>query len=277
MTILHIARDVIGEAFAKKSLIAVIALVVAGLLLFALALDLEVVDGALAASRIFGKDSKLNIIPVDVALRPIFTALAVGVFYVGLCFGVLFTSGFAPRMLRPGRVELLLSLPVRRYEVVLGTYLGVVAIATMGISLCIGGASAILFFKAGFFTPAPLLGAAAAILGFAIVYAAMLLVSSVVRSAAASAGAGFFLTFLCLLTDDRIEFLSWFRNRVVRGTLEVLITPLPKLYSISMLGAKAANDEALSAAYVTPLIGSALLFAAVCVGGAIFVVSGKDY
>jgi ABC-type transport system involved in multi-copper enzyme maturation permease subunit len=274
----NVARDVLGEAFARKYMIAIFGLILAGLLLLGLALDLEVVDGALAASKLFGQQAKGQaIIPVDVAMRPVFTVLSYAVFYLGLAFGVLATADIAPKMLRPGRVELLLSLPVRRYEVVLGTYLGVLIIALLGTTVAIGGASGILFFKAEFFTSAPLYGAAAAVLGFAVVYAAMLLVATVVRSAAASAGAGFALTLISLLTDDRAEFLSWFRNKIVRGILEVVITPLPKLLSISTLGQTAAVGDPITFAYVAPLVGSAVLFGACCVAGAIWVVTGKDY
>ena len=94
----------------------------------ALGLRLEVVDGALAASRLFGGAVGGGIQAVDVALRPLFTGVAYVVFYAGLAFGVLACADFAPTLLAPGRIEHLLSLPVRRAELVVGTFLGVLAL-----------------------------------------------------------------------------------------------------------------------------------------------------
>src|SRR5690242_12202331 len=107
MTVQHIALDVVREAFARRYLIGLFGAILAGLILLAFALDLEVAQGALAGFRLFGAQMGNEIIPVDVALRPIFQALAWGVFYFGLLFGVVVTADIAPKMLAPGRVELL--------------------------------------------------------------------------------------------------------------------------------------------------------------------------
>ena len=76
------------------------------------ALRLDVVDGALAATRLFGRELHTNIRSVDVALRPVFQAASYIVFYGGLLFGILSCADFAPSLLSPGRIEHLLSLPV---------------------------------------------------------------------------------------------------------------------------------------------------------------------
>ena len=272
----NVARDVLSELFARKFLLAM--LVFIGLFLIGLtfALDLEIVEGALAAGKLFGQKVEGNIVPVDVALRPIFAALTSVVFFIGILFGIVATSDIAPKMLRPGRVELMLSLPVHRASLVIGTYLGVVAVASAAILFAIGGASLILFFKAGFFTWAPFLGALGAIVGFASVYAFMLFCACALRSAALSAGGGLFLFILCLLVDDRDWFTSWFRQAWVRNIVDVLITPLPRLRSISQLVPSSFEGAGLFESAL-PLLFGALFFAACFVGLASYLVSKKDY
>ncbi len=277
MNILHVASDVVREAFARKYMLGLFGAIFAGLVLLAFGLNLEVVDGALAASRLFGNALDSDIQPVDVALRPIFQMLAGAIFYVGLMFGIVVTADIAPKMLSPGRVELLLSLPVRRVELVVGTYFGVLFVAVVASVFAVGGISTVFFVKAEFFTIAPYVGGATAIVGFLAVYAVMLLATAFVRSAAMAAGTGLFFTIACLLTSDRAEFLTWFRNGIVRDVLSVLAAPLPRMKGLADLGIKAAGGEAWSAGAAIPLCLGSLAFAAFCVAVACAVVQSKDY
>ena len=88
------------------------------------ALRLEVVDGALAATRLFGSDLGTDIRAVDVALRPVFRIAAYLVFYGGLILGILSSADFGSSLLTPGRIGHLLAQPVRRWELLVGTWLG---------------------------------------------------------------------------------------------------------------------------------------------------------
>ena len=276
MTIFRVAADVVREAFAGKLVLGIFVVIVVALGALTFALDLEVVDGALAAGRIFGKATGGSIVPVDVALRPIFQAVADIAFYGGLFFGIIASADIAPRMLAPGRVELLLSLPVRRAELVIGTYFGVAFLAVCAIALAVGGVSAVLFCKSGFFTIAPAVGAACAVVGFLAIYGVMVLVSSLARSAALSAGVGFVVTIIGIATSDRHEFLSWFRSPVVRQVLAVVVAPLPRLQALGELGSSAVAGQVTASLAVT-LVLSSLAFAGCSVAVACFVVGGKDY
>ena len=277
MTILHVARDVVREAFASKLMLLLFAAIAALLLLLTFSLDLDVVDGALAGSRLFGKATGNSIVPVDVFLRPAFQALAWVTFYVGLLFGIVVTADFAPRLLQPGRVELLLALPVRRYEVVLGLFAGVATLCALATAVATGGVSLVLFVKAKTFTVAPVAGAAMAMVGFCSIYAVMLATGTLVRSAAVSAGAGLFLYALGLATGAKNTFLLWTTNKVVRTVVDVVLTPLPNLQALADVGAGVAAGEKVALAAVLPVVGGAFAFAAFAVLVACAVVQSKDY
>lgn len=277
MTVLLIATDVVREAFARRYMIALFGAIVLFLVGLTFAVDLEVVEGALAAGRLFGANLTDAIVPVDVVMRSVFQVLALFTFYIGLLFGIVASADIAPKMLAPGRVELLLSLPVRRAELVIGTYVGVAVIACVTTAFAVGGVSLVLFWKAELVTFAPAVGAVMAIVGFLPLYGAMLLATSLVRSSALAAGAGIFLYLAGLVTSDREQFLGWFRDGLVRDALGVVISPLPRLGALADAGAAAASGDGVHWALLLPVLGGALAFAGASVTLACFLVSGKDY
>jgi ABC-type transport system involved in multi-copper enzyme maturation permease subunit len=277
MTVWYIAFDIIREAIARKYMLALFICIVGVFGLLTFSLDLEVVDGAIAASRLFGSESSGLNIPVQEAFGPIFAGLVLVVFYFGLLFGIIATADIAPKMLAPGRVEFLLSFPVRRVELVIGTYLGVMLISFLTTTFAIGGVSLILFWKAQFVTAAPAVGAAVAVLGFMSIYAAMLLTATWVRSAALSAGAGMLLYFAGILASYRADFLGWISSPLTRTVLDGVLAPLPKLGSLADIGRAAATGGSMTELGVPVVVGGVLLFAAAAVTAACFVVTGKDY
>lgn len=277
MNTLHVAADVVREAFARKLFLGLFAFITVGLLTLVFALDLDVVQGTLAAGRLFGMDLKNPIIPIDVALGKLFTAMTLMVFYLGLLFGIIATAGIAPEMLAPGRVELLLSLPLRRGELVVGTYLGVLAILGLATVYGIGGASIILAIKMGTMTNAAAVGALMAVIGFMPIYALMLFTSTLVRSTTFAAGAGLVLYLLGVATSNREAFLGAFRPGFWRDALGVIVAPIPKLNLLVHIGVETAQGTAPSVAVTAPVLGSVVLFSFALIGAAALVVSSKDY
>src|SRR5690606_29960360 len=129
-----------------------------------------VVDGALAATRLFGNNLDNDIRAADVALRPVFEAAAYLIFYGGLCFGILACSDFVPSLLAPGRIEHLLSLPVRRSALIIGTYLGVFMVMAGLAAYGALGFTVVLGLKTGVWTPRLLIAGLLAVITFAAIF-----------------------------------------------------------------------------------------------------------
>ena len=277
MTVFLIARDVVIEAFARKSMLAIFALITLSLLTLTAALDLDIVQGSLAAGRLFGINIGNPLIAPDLAMRKFFAMAAYPVFYFGLIFGVVASSSIAVKMLAPGRVELLLSLPIRRSELVLGIFVGVLLINAMSLAFGIGGLALILFFKLGVVSPAPLAGALMALVGFFPVYAVMLLSSTLLRASTVGTGSGTLFVLFASLTSRRDAFLALFQPGVRKDLIAVLISPLPRLHLLAEAGHQAASQDSwiVSSALQPSLLS--FLFTAACLLLAIFVVSGKNY
>ena len=276
-TIGAVARDVLKEATSSKMMLALLLTIGLFLLALTLSLDLDVVDGALAGSRIFGRAAGTAIVPVDVFLRPAFQALAWVTFYVGLLFGIVATADIAPRLLQPGRVEHLLALPIRRVELVIGTYLGVCAICAIATVFAVGGVSLVLFAKAKMVTVAPAAGAAMAFVAFAAIYGVMMAVGVLFRSAALSAGAGLLTYILGVAVSEKNVMLMWTTNKPLRTLLEVVSAPMPNLRALADVGAGAAAGEAVALQAVLPMVGGAAAFAACGVLLAAAIVQSRDY
>ena len=277
MSALLVAGDLLREARSRRWTLALAAAVTLVLVAVALGLRLEVVDGALAATRLFGGSLGTDIRSVDVALRPLFAATAWLVFYGGTLFGIAAVSDFAPSMLAPGRVEHLLSLPVRRWQLLLGTFLGVEALVLGGALYGGGGMALLLLAKTGVWNPGPVLAAGMAAVAFAPVYAAMLGASLLARSAALSAAAGFLLFAAGVVAGERGAIASAFEPGAARALFLAATAPLPRLTRLAAAGADLAQAKPLAAGPLLGFVAGAALFAAAALALAAARMERKDF
>lgn len=233
---LNVARDLLREAASRKWFLVLGVTIILLLVTVGLSLQMEVVDGALAGTRLFGELIDENIRSADVALRPVFMAAAAIVFYGGNIFMILACSDFAPSLLSPGRIEHLLSLPIRRWELLLGTYLGVLVLALACALYGAGGLAVILGVKTGVWTWAPILAALLAVANFATIYAAMITLSLFARGTALSAAGGGLLFIAGIVAGFRQQLSPLFDEGVGRRSFELATLLVPR---VSQLGKSA--------------------------------------
>ena len=278
MSLHHVAVDVCREAVARRYVA-----VVAGMILLAqvgllLALDMDVVEGVIKGSSLFGKTlDKASGEDVDKVMGPVLRAIVYTVFHLGTLFGIVATSDIAVRLLSPGRVELSLSLPIRRWELAAGIYLGVLMLALAGMTFAVSGFSAILFWKAEFVSIAPLIGALSAAMGFAAVYAVMLLASVVARSQALASGARLGIYIVSLVTSDREEVVSWFERGWPRDVAAVVIAPLPRLQTLVSQAWDVASGAAEMSMELAGVAAGCATFTLAFVAASAAVVWYRDY
>ncbi|MCK8502271.1 MULTISPECIES: hypothetical protein [Myxococcus] len=275
--VVGIAGYVLREAVSRKFILAFMVGITLVLAVVALSLRLEVIDGALAASRLFGQDIRANIQSVDVALRPVYQAAAFIVFYGGILFGIVACSDFAPSLMSPGRIEHLLALPIQRWHLLAGTFLGVMTLALGGTLYGTTGLVLIFGVKAGYWTVGPLVAGLMACVGFAAVYAVMLTTATLVRSAALCAASGFAFMVGGIIAGNRQQIARFFEEGLSRDAFLGVTLLLPRLSAL----AEAAGDLAASLPLEVSSLGTLLLgvfvfgMAALVVGFWRF--EGKDY
>ena len=277
MMSLAVAMDLLREAAARRWFLA-LGISLTGLLLLLLtSLRLEVVDGALAATRLFGQPVTHSIQPADVALRPVFRAASQLVFWGGLGFGVLSCADFAPALLSPGRIEYLLSLPVRRWELLAGTFLGVLVLALGGALYASAGLVVVLGGKTGVWTGWPVVSAVLAALAFGSVYAGMLAVTVWVRSAALSAATGATLVVLGLLATHRAALLDLMGRGLGRALFAGVTAVVPPLGKLADAAGALASSAPLAPGGLLRLLAGTAAFAAALLAVAAWRLERRDF
>ncbi len=261
-TTLCVCRDLLREAASRKWFLGFGIGVTLALTLLASSLKMEVLDGALAATRLFGKLLDNDIQSVDVALRPLFRAAAYLTFYAGTAFGIIACADFGPSLLSPGRIEHLLSLPVKRWELLLGTFLGVLCLALLAALYGSGGLCLILGVKTGVWTWKPVLAAMLAGVGFCALYAAMLTTALFARSAALSAGVGGVLFILGIVASYRAKLAPMFEEGLGRKAFLGVTLVLPRIAALADAGADLAAHSPLEVHSLSSLLLGVLVFAA---------------
>jgi Cu-processing system permease protein len=276
-TVLFIAHDLLREALSRRWFLALLIAITVLLAVLGLALRLDVVDGALAATRLFGKPLRTDIRSVDVALRPVFKASAFVGFYGGLSFFILACADFGPSLLSPGRIEHLLALPVRRWQLLVGTYVGVLALASIFALYGAGGLALILAIKTGIWNLRPILGALLGVVTFAALYGTMLAVAVAARSAALSAASGAALLILGIIAGYRDALGELFENGVARAVFEAVTLLLPRISTLASSAALIAANEPVVGADLLRLLLGVALFGAGALAIGIHRFEQKDY
>jgi Cu-processing system permease protein len=272
--VLAIARDVLTEARSRKWLLGLCALVTLLSLAFAALLRFEVVNGAIVAAKIFNNLMTHDIQTAQSAIRPLLQAISWTMFSMGLVFGIVSCSDFGPQILAPGRIELLLSMPVRRWQIVVGTYLGVIAVA----AVCTGYATLLFTLVIGFKTTVwdttILTAAFASLVGFAAIYSLMLTTAVFLRSSALSSALGGVLLLLGT-TVVQPEFVALFDRGWERVTATLLTCWLPRLGQLMAIQSFGSNS--FSALDLIRIYLGTLVFAGAMLFVAIWELERKDY
>jgi Cu-processing system permease protein len=259
MTVFRVAAEVLREAVRRRWVLALVIGVTLVLGVVASALRLEVIDGALAATRLFGNDVDNEIRAVDVALRPVFRASAYVVFYGGLVFGIVASADFGPSLLQPGRIEHLLAQPLRRWHLLAGTYLGVFVLATLAALYGAGGFAVILGFKTGVWTVGPLVAALLASAAFASIFGLMLATATFVRSPAMAAVAGGLAFVAGVVASYRPTLAEAFEGGVGRTIFELVTLPVPRVASLAEYAGDLAAAASVDGGALLRVLGGVLL------------------
>lgn len=272
-----VARDLLREASSRRWFLALGLGITLVLVVIGLSLRMDVVDGALAATRLFGKPLRTDIRSADLALRPVFQASAYMIFYGGLAFGIVSCADFGPSLLAPGRIEHLLSLPVRRWELIAGTFLGVLGLALVGALYGAGGLVVIFGVKTGVFTLRPVVAALLASVTFSALYGAMLAAAIVMRSAALSAGVGGALFALGIVAGYRDKLDQFFESDFSKGIFRAITLFLPRVSTLANASAAIAGSEPVDMAALGSQLAGIAVFGVAALSLGIHLFERKDF
>ncbi len=156
--------------------------------------------------------------------------LAGGLFVGIILFGVFATAGVIPDTLDKGTVELFLSKPMARWELLLGRYLGAVAVVLANVIYFIGALWCIMGVRLGVWNTAFLLSSFTITFVFAALFSVVSLLGVLTRNTAiAVIGAFLYLIVVASGLYHRETLLFLFSdNSIYRGGLDLLYYILPQ-------------------------------------------------
>jgi ABC-2 type transport system permease protein len=201
-------EDVMREAAARWTLVAYFFLSTIFILIFASAINLDIVDGALAGAKLFGKNVEVSGTMSIEKLVMGFESGFSGILYVLCTFLAIFaTAHLVPRMQEKGTIDLYLSRPVSRIKLILSRYIAGLILAGSNVLYLIGSIWMIVAWKTHVFHPRFFLAGGVILFLIAVLLAFAFMIGVITSSTAVSIMAtyGIFFFGLMLAGHARIE------------------------------------------------------------------------
>ena len=223
-------EDVFREAAARWTLVTYFILSSLFILIFGLAVNLDIVNGALAGARIFGKSVEIGRGEIDLDRLVLgFEAGFSGFLYlVGTFLARVATAHLVPRLPEKGTIDLYLSRPVGRVPLLLSRYLAGLLLAAANVAYLIGSVWLIVIVKTKVVHPRFLLAGAIVLFGIAVLLAFAFLVGVATSSTGVSIMATFALFFFGAILVGHEKIAAALSSEWAAQTVHALYWVVPK-------------------------------------------------
>jgi ABC-2 type transport system permease protein len=202
-------EEVFREAAARWTLIAYFTLSSLFILIFALAVNLDVVNGALAGAKLFGQAVEMGnrSIDIDHLVLGFESGFSGFLYLVGTFLALFATAHLVPRLQEKGTVDLYLSRPVGRVALLLSRYSGGLLLAAANLVYLIGSIWLIIIWKTHVVHARFLLGGVTILFTIAVLLAFAFLIGVITSSTGVSLMATYAVFFLAaiLAAHNRIS------------------------------------------------------------------------
>ena len=258
------------ESLAKKTFMGFFVITTIVHLLFIFALNVDIVSGGQAALSLFGKDmpQAVSMEKLLTGFKHVMSALAVLMLTGGIFLAIFATGSLIPNMLEKGSVDLILSRPLARWQLLLGRYLGAVGLVAINVFYMTAGVWLIISVKIGFWHWPFLLSSVIIIIVFAILYAIMTFVGVTVRNSGVSMMAAWFVMFFSPLLFERDKIYALLSKRIYQWILDGVYYLTPRTFELGNMTRAFVAGEPITnwmPLIQSLLVGTAFLTAAIVV------------
>jgi ABC-2 type transport system permease protein len=214
-------EDVMREAAARWTLVAYFILSTIFILIFASAVNLDIVDGALAGAKLFGKNVEMNdAVSIEKLVLGFESGFSVVLYLLCTFLAIFATAHLVPRMQEKGTIDLYLSRPVGRVKLILSRYVAGLILAGSNVFYLIGTIWLIVIWKTHVVHPRFLIAGGVILFVIATLMAFAFVVGVVTSSTAVSIMStyGIFFFGAMLYGHDRMaaavskEWQAWLIN-----------------------------------------------------------------
>jgi ABC-type transport system involved in multi-copper enzyme maturation permease subunit len=276
-------EEVFREAAARWTLVAYFVLSSLFILLFAFAVNLDIVNGALAGARLFGQSVQMGgeQISLDRLVIGFESGFSAFLYVVGTFLAVFATAHLTPRLQEKGTIDLYLSRPVGRVRLLASRYLAGLLLAAANIVYLIGSIWAIVLWKTHVAHPRFFAAGAVILFAIAVLLAFSFLIGVVTSSTGVSIMATYGLFFFSAILAAHTKIEAAVSREWEAAVVRTLYWILPKTSelgrsAIALVGGSQvprAIGPALSAA---PFATTAA-FGIVCFVAASWLFQRKDF
>ena len=214
-------EDVMREAAARWTLVAYFCLSSIFVLIFASAINLDIVDGSLASAKLFGKNVEMNqAISIEKLVLGFESGFSAVLYFLCTFLAIFATAHLVPRMQEKGTIDLYLSRPVSRLKLILSRYVAGMILAGSNVLYLIGSIWLIVMWKTHVVHPRFFFAGGVILFVIATLMAFAFLVGVITSSTGVSIMStyGLFFFALMLVGHDRIaaavskEWQAWVIN-----------------------------------------------------------------
>lgn len=276
-------EEVFREAAARFTLLAYFALSSLFILIFALAINLDIVDGALAGAKIFGQTVHMGRESVDLDKLVLgFESGFSGFLYlVGTFLALFATAHLVPRLQEKGTIDLYLSRPVGRVPLLLSRYLGGLLLSAANLAYLIGSIWLIVILKTRVVHVRFALGGLVILFTIACLLAFAFLVGVVTSSTAVSIMATYAVFFLSAFLALHDKMAAAVSSEWAAQTIHGLYWILPKTAQLGQAVVALVSGETaprrISEALAFAPFATTAAFGLVCLALASWLFTKKDF
>ena len=276
-------QEVFREAAARWVLIAYFTLSSLFILIFAAGVNLDIVNGALAGAKLFGRSVDMGgqSVDIDKIVLGFESGFSGFLYLVGTFLALFATAHLVPRLQEKGTIDLYLSRPVSRAALLLSRYAGGLLLAAANILYLIGSMWLIVVWKTRVYHPRFLISGAVILFMVATLLAFAFLIGVVTSSTGVSLMATYAIFFLAaiLVAHDRIA--AAVSTDLAARTVQGLYWILPKTAELGQatVALVAGNEAPERLANINHLAvyGSTAVFGAAALALSAWLFSRKDF
>ncbi|MGH9398979.1 MAG: ABC transporter permease [Thermoanaerobaculia bacterium] len=276
-------EEVFREAAARWTLIAYFALSSLFVLIFAFAVNLDIVNGALAGAKLFGKSVEMRGegISIERFVLGFESGFSGFVFLIGTFLALFATAHLVPRLQEKGTIDLYLSRPVGRVPLLLSRYAGGLALAGANLAYLIVSMWLIIVWKTRVAHPRFLLGGAVIFFTIAVLMAFAFLVGVVTSSTGVSLMATYAIFFFASMLAAHDKIAAAVSTETAARIVHGLYWVLPKTSELFRATVGLVSGGAVVVGFgqinVLAVYGSSFAFGALSLGFAAWLFSRKDF
>ncbi|HYH06775.1 MAG TPA: ABC transporter permease subunit [Thermoanaerobaculia bacterium] len=275
-------EDVMREAAARWTLVAYFFLSTIFLIIFASAINLDIVDGALAGAKLFGKEVDMrDSISIEKLVLGFETGFSAILYFLCTFLAVFATAHLVPRMQEKGTIDLYLARPVSRVGLLLSRYIAGLILAGSNVLYLMGTIYLIVAWKTGVANPRFLMAGLIIFLMIAVLLAFAFLIGVITSSTAVSIMStyGLFFFGVMLVAHEKIEAaLSKDWQAAVIKTMYWVVPKSAELGQavVAFVGGEELPEQVLSALSLAPFLSTAV-FGVACLTLASWLFTRKEF